>query len=465
MMSSIRKDMLETSKRLKRLDAAHHLHPFSHLKDVRDQTKIITEAHGVYLNDSDGNKYLDAMSGLWCVNMGYGRQELVDAATNQLQQLPYYNSFFKTSHPPAAELSALLAEIAPSHINHTFFTNSGSEANDTNLRMVRRYWELLGQPEKNIIISRENAYHGSTVAASSLGGMSYMHTQGGRPIPNIEHIIQPHVFEQCCEQGKNIDANEFGLVAARALETKILEVGIERVAAFIAEPIQGAGGVIIPPESYWPEISRICDEYNILLIADEVICGFGRTGKWFGSDYYNIKPDLMTIAKGVSSGYLPIGGVMVSDRVVDVLMNKGGEFNHGFTYSGHPACCAVAIANIKLMQEEDIVNKVHNDTAPYLQQKLQTLAGHPLVGDVSGLGMLGALHLVKNKNTLTVFDEDDKAGEICRDYCIDNNLIMRATGDRMIVAPPLVINHAEIDELVNKAKTCLDLTAEKLGLS
>ena len=248
--------------------------------------------------------------------------------------------------------------------------------------------------------------------------------------------------------------------AARALERKIGEVGADKVAAFVGEPIQGAGGVIIPPETYWPEIQRICEEHDILLVTDEVICGFGRLGEWFGADYYGVKPDLMTFAKGVTSGYLPLGGVMVGDRVSDVLIDKGGEFYHGYTYSGHPAACAVAIENIHIMQRENLVDYVRDDIGPYLQDKWQTLSEHPIVGETRMVGLMGALELVKDKSTLELFDKDDGIGTKCRDFLVNNGLVMRAVGDTIVVAPPLILTHAQADELVEKAWKCLELTAQ-----
>ena len=344
------------TRQLQEMDVQHHLHPFTDTKILKENgSRIITKAEGVYLWDSDGHKIIDGMAGLWCVNIGYGRKELVDVAQEQMNELPYYNNFFQTTHPPAIELSKVLADISPPQFNHVFFTNSGSEANDTVVRMARYYWALQGKPDKTVIISRENAYHGSTMAGSSLGGMKFMHEQGGI-ISDIEHIDQPYWFKN----GGDLSPEEFGVKAAQALETKIKELGEDRVAAFIGEPIQGAGGVIVPPDTYWPEIQRICEKYGILLIADEVICGFGRLGKWFGSDYYNINADFMPIAKGLSSGYLPIGGLMVADKVAEVIIEKGGEFAHGFTYSGHPAACAVAKENIRILKDEKIIENVEN---------------------------------------------------------------------------------------------------------
>jgi len=318
--------------------------------------------------------------------------------------------------------------------------------------MVRHYWSLLGQPTKQIIISRNNAYHGSTMAGASLCGMPHMHTQGGLPIPNITHIDQPYWYRE----GGNQSPEAFGRNAAEQLEEKILELGEHQVAAFIAEPIQGAGGVIIPPTTYWPEIRDICRRHQILLVVDEVICGFGRTGKWFGSDTFELSPDLMPIAKGLSSGYLPIGAVMVADHIANVLIEEGGEFFHGMTYSGHPVACAVSSANINLLKNEDIIGHVGNKAGPYLQNKWQKLAEHPLVGEARGLGFLGALELAESKTERKAFDPPGRAGIVCRDAALRNGLIMRAVGDTMIISPPLVMTNEEIDELVVLAEQSLD---------
>ncbi len=443
-------------------DHRHYMHPFTDHKDLRGKgARIITDAEGVYIRDSDGLQILDGMAGLWCVNLGYGRQELVDAATRQMQKLPYYNSFFQTAHPPAIELSSVLSEVSPPQFKHTFFTGSGSEANDTVIKLVRRYWTLLGQTDKMVIISRKNAYHGSTIAASTLGGMDEMHKQTSILLPGVEHIEQPYYYGL----GGDLSEDEFGLQQARLLEQKILQLGADKVAAFIAEPVQGAGGVIIPPATYWPEIQRICRQYDILLVADEVITGFGRLGEWFGSTHLGIEADLMPFAKGVTSGYLPLGGVLVADRVADVVIARGGEFAHGYTYSGHPAACAVALANIRILRDEGIIERVRDDTGPYFKQRWAALAEHPLVGEARSIGLMGAIEIVADKSTRARFDKDLKAGPTCKDFCFNNGLVMRAVGDSMIVSPPLVMEQDHIDELVDKAWRCLDLTAASLGHS
>jgi len=437
------------------LSRRHLLAPFTDYRQLNEKgARIITKASGVHLWDSEGQRILDGMAGLWCVNVGYGREELVEAASRQMRELPYYNLFFQTAHPPALELAKAIAELAPEGMSHVFFTGSGSEANDTVLRLVRHYWAIKGQPEKRVVIGRWNGYHGSTMAGASLGGMAAMHEQGGL-LPDIVHIPQPYWFGE----GGEMSPEEFGIWAADQLERKILEVGEERVAAFIAEPIQGAGGVIVPPESYWPRVRQILDKYDILFIADEVICGFGRTGEWFGSQYYGNAPDLMPIAKGLTSGYVPMGGVVVRDEVVRVL-DEGGEFYHGFTYSGHPVAAAVALENIRILRDEGIVDRVRSTTAPYLQKRWAELADHPLVGETRGVGMVAALELVRDKKTRTRYEGG--AGMLCREHCFRNGLVMRAVGDTMIIAPPLVITPESIDELVTLARLSLDQTHEVL---
>ncbi len=437
---------------LQALDAAHHLHPFSANTALgKEGARVITRAKGVYLTDSEGEEILDAMAGLWCVNIGYGRDELAEVAARQMRELPYYNTFFKTTHVPAIALAAKLAELAPGDLNHVFFAAGGSEANDTNIRLVRTYWAEKGHPNKNIIISRHNAYHGSSVGSASLGGMAGMHAQGGIPIPNIHHINQPNWWAE----GGDMTPEEFGLARARELEEAILDLGEDRVAAFIAEPVQGAGGVIVAPDTYWPEIQRICDKYDILLIADEVICGFGRTGNWFGSQTMNIRPHIMTIAKGLSSGYAPIGGSIVNDEIAEVI--GGTEFNHGYTYSGHPVAAAVALENLRILEEEKIVEHVRDVAAPYLKQKWEALVEHPLVGEAKIVGMMASIALTPDKASRAKFASDPgTVGYICRDRCFANNLIMRHVGDRMIISPPLVLTPADIDEMFVRIHKSLD---------
>jgi putrescine aminotransferase len=443
---------------LQALDAAHHMHPFTTNDELAAKgVRVITRAKGVYLTDSDGNEILDAMAGLWCVNLGYGRPEMGQVAARQMNELPYYNTFFQTTHVPAIALAKKLADLAPGNLNHVFFAGSGSEANDTNLRMVRTYWAQKDQPEKSHIIGRKNGYHGSSVGSGSLGGMTYMHEQGGLPIPGIHHIGQPDWWAE----GGEHTPEEFGLARAQELEAKILELGAENVAAFIGEPVQGAGGVIIPPSTYWPEIQHICKKYDVLLIADEVICGFGRTGNWFGSDTMKITPDIMTVAKGLSSGYAPIAASIVSDEIAAVI--DACEFAHGYTYSGHPVCAAVALENLRIMEEEDILSHVRNTAMPALHAELDKLRDHPLVGTVNVSGMMASLPLTPHKESRAKFaGEGGAVGYMCREHCFANNLVMRHVGDRMIISPPLVITPEEIEVFAKRATLALDATYKDL---
>ncbi|MEM6617027.1 MAG: aspartate aminotransferase family protein [Pseudomonadota bacterium] len=448
-----------TTEELQAADAAHHWHPFTDTKELSAEgSRVIRSAEGIWLTDSDGNRILDGMSGLWCVNVGYGRREIAEAAYRQMQELPFYNTFFKSTHVPALELGEKLAEITQPQFNRVFYCSSGSEANDTIIRLVRTFWAAQGKPEKSVIIARRNAYHGSTVGGASLGGMSAMHEQGSLPIPDIHHIRQPYWFDE----GGDMNEVEFGLACARALEDAIDTIGADKIAAFIGEPIQGAGGVIIPPDNYWPEIERICRERDILLVADEVICGFGRTGHWFGSDHYSFKPDLMAMAKGLSSGYLPIGGVMISDRVAEPVIEHAGEFFHGYTYSGHPAACAAALENIAILEREAVVDHVRDVAAPHLAKRWAELGEHPLVGQARTKGLLGALELVPAKPERRRFPNEGTVGTICRDISFENRLVMRAVRDSMIIAPPLVITTDEIDELAKRAEKTLNDTHAKL---
>ncbi|MGB7263435.1 MAG: aspartate aminotransferase family protein [Albidovulum sp.] len=444
------------TKELQALDAAHHMHPFTDDAALAKKgARIITRGKGVYLTDSEGQEILDGMAGLWCVNLGYGRKDLAEVAARQMEELCYYNTFFQTSHVPAIALAAKIAELAPGDLNHIFYAGSGSEANDTNIRLVRRYWDVKGKPEKNIIIARKNGYHGSTMGGGSLGGMAGIHAQGGLPIPNIVHIGQPHWYEE----GGDMTPEEFGLKRARELDAKIEELGVDRVAAFIAEPVQGAGGVVIPPSTYWPEIQRICDKHGILLIADEVITGFGRTGNWFACDGFDIKPHIMTIAKGLSSGYAPIGGSIICDEVYNTVANSGEDFNHGYTYSGHPVAAAVALRNLEIMEEENVLNHVRNVAHPYLAERWNALADHPLIGEARLIGLMGTIALTPDKASRALFAGDTGAvGYRCRERCFANNLIMRHVGDRMIISPPLTITPGEIDVFIARATKSLDET-------
>ena len=439
-------------------DAAHHLHPFSDHKSLHEgRVRIITGGDGVWLTDDQGRRVLDAMAGLWCVAAGYGREELVEASAAQMRALPFYNTFFKTSTRPVIALAERLAAMAPGDLNHAFFACSGSEAVDTALRMARTYWITRGKPAKRIVIGREYGYHGSTTLGAAAGGMKDMHRQGAA-LPDFAHIMPPYWYGR----GSQMDPAEFGLHAARALEAKIAELGADNIAAFIGEPIQGAGGVIIPPATYWPEIQRICRENDILLIADEVICGFGRTGRMFGCETFGIQPDMMTLAKAITSGYAPLSAVMVGDRVAEVLINETGEFYHGFTYSGHPVSCAVALANLDIIEREDLAARAAA-SGEILRERLHAaLDDLPIVGEIRGVGLIGAIELTADRRTRRPFEKTGRVGTICRDHCFANDLVMRAVRDTMVFAPPLIIGEAEIDDMIARARRAITATMDEV---
>jgi putrescine aminotransferase len=433
---------------LRRLDVAHHLPAQSDykLQEELGGSRVIVRADGCTIHDADGHSMLDGMAGLWCVNVGYGREELARAAYEQMLELPFYNTFFKTATAPAIRLAAEVAARLGTDLTHVFFNNSGSEANDTAFRLARYYWALRGEPQRQIFISRWNAYHGSTVAGASLGGMKHMHAQGNLPIAGIEHVMQPYWFGD----GFDEEPAKFAARAAGEIEARILEVGAENVAAFIGEPVQGAGGVIIPPPGYWSRVAAICQKYGILLIIDEVICGFGRLGRWFGFQHYGIKPDIVSMAKGLSSGYLPISATAVAAPIVAELRRAGGDFVHGYTYSGHPTAAAVALKNLEIIAREQLVERVATDVGPYLANALGRLTAHPIIGEARSLGLIGAVEIVARKGSNERFcGKEGTAGPYVRDACIRNGLMVRAIRDSIVMCPPLIISHAEIDRMVD----------------
>ncbi|MBR2535332.1 MAG: aspartate aminotransferase family protein [Hyphomicrobium sp.] len=441
---------------LKDLDALHHLHPFTTHSSLRSGgARVIVRGEGPYIYDSEGKRVLDGMSGLWTTAVGYGREELAKAAYDQMLELPFYNTFFRTTHPPVVELSRKLAEMAQAPLNNIFYGSSGSESNDTAIRLIRHYWALKGEPKRRIIISRKNAYHGSTIAAGSMGGMSHVHAHSYPVYDGFRHIMDPYWYGEG-EDGESLE--DFGLRAARVLEDEILAIGPENVAAFAGEPVQGAGGVKIAPKTYWPEIQRIVDKYGILLLADEVITGFGRMGTWFGSDYYDIRPDIITFAKAATSGYMPLSGIFVHDKIVDALMAHNDDFNHGYTFSGHPVACAVALKNIEIMERERLVERVNEFAAPALAKMLAKFKDHPLVGEVRSVGMLGAIELVADKRKRRRFAEPGRVGLMCRNHFFQNGFIMRAVYDTMVTAPPLICTQAHFDEAEAVIRKSLDQT-------
>ena len=442
------------------LDSRHNLHPFTSHKDLRQNgVRVITHADGVYIYDSAGHRMLDGMAGLWCVQVGYGNLELADAAYEALRTLPFYNTFFQTTHPYVAQLCEALAKVTPEGLDNFHFANSGSEANDTAFKMIRYFWNLQGKPDKKIVLSRERGYHGVTTAAASLSGIRSMHPQFDLPIPGIAYV-SPAVYQ--FEEGRGLSEDDFAQLTANALEEKILALGPDNVAAFVAEPVMGASGMMTPPAGYWPRINAICKKYDVLLWADEVICGFGRTGQWFGSHTYGIEPDIITMAKGMSSGYQPISAVALNARLNDAIVNAPSEMAHGFTWSGHPVASAVCVKNLEIMHRLELVGPVGDRNAAALQTQLATLADHPLVGEVRGVGFLGAIELVKNKETGERFSGASGAGVVCRNHAISNGVMIRACGDTMVMSPPLVITPEQSTELIDSVRRALDATLDDL---
>lgn len=446
---------------LRKLDVAHHLPAQSSYKLQQEMggSRVIVRGEGSTIWDAEGNALLDGMAGLWCVAVGYGRSELADAAREQMLELPFYNTFFRTATPPPIELAAKLAELLGGELQHVFFNNSGSESSDTIYRLVRYYWRLKNQPERTVFISRQNAYHGTTVLAASLGGMPYMKEQFGEvPIQGLEQVMQPYHFGE----GFGEDEDAFAERAAQSLEDRILDIGPEKVAAFIGEPVQGAGGVIIPPKGYWPRIEAICRKYGILLISDEVICGFGRLGTWFGYQHFGFTPDIVSMAKGLSSGYIPISATAVSREIVETLRSDDGDFHHGYTYSGHPVAAAVALRNVQLIEDEHMVETVANDLAPLLTEMLAKVAQHPLVGEARSTGLIGAVEFVSEKGTNKRFAVPGEAGLAVRDGCIARGLMVRAVRDSIVMSPPLCITKEEIERMGAIIIEAMNEASEKL---
>jgi putrescine aminotransferase len=448
------------TRRWQELDARHHLHPFTtHHELAGKGARVITRAEGCYVWDSEGHQLFDGMAGLWCTQIGHGRERLARVAHDQIRTLDYYNAFFQCGTPPAIELAAKLAELLPPGMDRLHFVNSGSEANDTVVKSVWYFWNLMGKPEKKHFISRNLGYHGVGIGSASLTGMKFMHEQFDLPLPRFHHIGNPYPWGE----GWGKDPAAFGREAAGWLEAKIRELGPENVAAFVAEPIQGAGGVIIPPETYWPEVQRICREHDVLLVADEVICGFGRTGNWWGHQTMGFTPDLVSMAKGLSSGYVPIAAVAFGQRVGDAIFAGEKEYAHGVTYAGHPVCAAVALENVRIMEEEHLGARAGGPIGAYFREQLSTLAELPLVGEVRTLGLIACVELVDDKAAHRLFEPAGKVGQICRDLCVKNGLVMRAIRDGMVLSPPLTVTEPQVDEIVAKARRSIEETSAALG--
>ncbi|WP_193172553.1 aminotransferase [Nisaea nitritireducens] len=449
-------------KTLGQRDAAHHLHPFTDNRSLAESggATVIERGEGCYLWDDQGHRYLDALAGLWCVNVGYGRKELADVAARQMQQLAYYNTFFNTTTAPTAELAETLAALMPGHLNTALFANSGSEVCDSAIRLARYYWQQVGKPSKRIVIGREEGYHGSTLATISAGGVGAMHEQGGAGMPDFAHIMAPYKFLH----GHDMAEAAFAKQAAHSLEIKIKELGADNVALFICEPIQGAGGLIFPPEGYLQEVQRICQRHDVLFVLDEVISAFGRLGAWSAAELYDLSPGFITLAKGLSSGYQPISALMISDPIADKLRDAEGGLAHGFTYSGHPVAAAVALENLNILKREKLVERVAQDIGPYFQRALARLADHPLVGEVRSLGLLGAVELIQDKARHILFDPPGVVAAVCRENLRERGIIVRAVRDTLLIAPPFVVTHDQVDDIVDTLEAALEYIRKELGI-
>jgi 4-aminobutyrate--pyruvate transaminase len=430
------------------------------LAQHQQQGPVVHEsASGVYLRDNHGKQYLEGMAGLWCTAIGYGQEELAKVAYEQMVKLNYSQLFAGRTNEPSVLLAEKLKAMAPFDAGRVFFGLSGSDANDTQIKLIWYYNNALGRPEKKKIISRKRGYHGVTVASGSLTGLPPFHAAFDLPIPGVLHTSSPHFYS---EGLRGESEAEFLQRLVDDLEGMIQQEGPETVAAFIAEPIMGAGGVVVPPENYFPRIQQVLDKYDIAFIDDEVICGFGRTGQPFGAQTLDIKPTTMSIAKALSSAYLPISAVLIPESMYEAFADRSGElgnFAHGFTYSGHPVCAAVALRNLELMEEMDLFNHAAR-MGEVLQQRLQQLVGHPLVGEVRGKGLIAAVELVRQAAPRKAFAASDGVGAFCANACHQAGLVLRNMGDSMAICPPLIINESQIDELVSKLVGAIDQTQD-----
>jgi len=460
MSTTVSKDTLQAK------DLKFHLHPQTELwQHERQGPHIFTEGDGIYVTDIDGNKYIEGLAGLWCASLGFSERRLAEAADMQLRTLPFYHNFAHRTTPVAAELAERLIQIAPGSLSKVFFTNSGSEANDSMVKLVWYYNNVQGRPQKKKIISRHGAYHGITVVAASLTGMSYAHTFFDAPVDGVLHTNCPHYYHGG-EEGESEE--EYASRLADNLDAMIQREGADTVAAYIAEPVIGAGGVIPPPRTYFEKVQKLLKKYDILFVADEVICGFGRTGTMFGCNTYEIKPDILIVAKALSSGYIPIAGVLVSDDIYRVFVEGSkqvGTFGIGFTYSGHPVPCAVALETLKIYEERDIVGRVR-EIAPHFLERLHGFADNALVGETRGVGLIGGIELVKDKTSRTNFDPAGKVGAQVASFALAEGLIVRALrNDTIAFCPPLIISHEQIDDMFDRFTVAMQKAAHGIRRS
>ncbi len=445
-------------------DAAAQLHSYSNLSDLeKNGTMLIAKGDGVYVEDTHGKRYLEGMAGLWSASLGFSNPRLAQAAFDQMNDITFYHTFFNRGSTPTANLAEKLVEMTPGHLTRVYFANSGSEANDTAIKLIWYYNNARGKPEKKKILSRTMGYHGVTVASASLTAIPVNQMSFDLPIDRIGHLTMPHYWSQ----GKPGESEEdFATRLADELEARILEEGPETVAALFAEPVMAAGGVILPPATYFDKVQAILKKYDVLLVADEVVCGFGRTGNMFGTETYGLKPDFMTLAKALSASAAPISALMMTDEIYDALHARSDEigmFGHGYTYSGHPMPAAVALETLKIYEEMDLVSHVRS-VSPRFVERLNAMADHPLVGEARGIGLIGAVELVADKDGKVLFDPALKVGPRANAACIERGLILRARGDALTICPPLIISEAEIDELFDKLTEALDAIAAELAI-
>jgi len=432
-------------------DQEHLFHPLQHPAD-HQSPKVWVKGERIYLWDAEGRQYIDGLACLWNVNVGHGRQELATAAATQMAELAYCSSYAGATNIPATKLASKLASLAYPSLNSVFFTSGGAESNESAFKTARFYWKTMGKPDKVKVIARQHAYHGVTLAAMSATGMAPYWKMFEPRVPNFLHVQAPDPYRfEGVKPGETI-----GQAAARQLEEKILAEGADTVAAFIAEPVQGAGGVIVPPDDYFPHIRRVCDKHEVLFIADEVITGFGRTGSWFALGRWGVEPDIMSFAKGVTSGYLPLGGIIISDKIREAVLSAKYEdrWMHAYTYSGHPTCCAVGLKNVEIIEKEGLVKQAEEMGARLLGG-LKTLDEFAAVGDVRGLGLMAAVELVGDRSTKAATDPALKIGERVRDECIARGLYTRIRGDVIMLCPPLVIRSDEVDQIVETLRAAL----------
>ncbi|MGI9304148.1 MAG: aminotransferase [Gammaproteobacteria bacterium] len=445
-----------------RQDRDHYIHPWTDFSVFKEEGSIVfTESEGCYIYDSEGGRYLDGIGGLWCVNIGYANEEMAQALADQARRIPYYSTFGHHTTPPAAELAAKLAELAPGSLNHIFYGTGGSMSNDTAVRIIHFYFNRLGKKNKKHVISRIDGYHGSTYLAMSMTGVQTDHIGFDVNREFVHHISAPNVYRR--PDGMTVE--EFCDEKVRELEDKILELGPENVACFIAEPVMGAGGVIVPPPGYHKRTRDVCSKYDVLYISDEVVTGFGRLGHMFASKtVFDLQPDIISCAKGITSGYVPLSATILSDEMYDVIsvpQEEGALFTHGFTYSGHPVCCAAGLKNIEIIEREDICGHVR-EMGPYLEQRLQTLSDLAIVGDVRGSHFMMCIENVADKETKELFPMEVLIGNRIAAHCQRHGLIVRPIAHLNVLSPPLTLTREQIDFMVDTLRVGIEATMDDL---